>query len=122
MRGPLASASGIPVRLSGRAAHGAECQMGGLTRILHSGKPDELMAEIPTVVVEPLPDKDNLDAVSLNDILGDPLISECWEFNYLHDIGFLMAAFDPEVRHLVSVHVVHGFWKQEDPNRLMLVV
>ena len=33
--------------------------MGGFTRILHSGKPDDLMAEIPTVVVEPLPDKEN---------------------------------------------------------------
>ena len=38
---------------------GADCQMGGFTRILHSGKPDDLMAEIPTVVVEPLPDKEN---------------------------------------------------------------
>lgn len=38
---------------------GADCQMGGFTRILHSGKPDDLMSEIPTVVVEPLPDKEN---------------------------------------------------------------
>ena len=29
--------------------------MGGFTRILHSGKPDDLMDEIPTVVVDPLP-------------------------------------------------------------------
>jgi hypothetical protein len=33
--------------------------MGGFTRILHSGEPDELMDEIPTHVVEPLQDKDN---------------------------------------------------------------
>jgi len=33
--------------------------MGGFTRILHSGRPDELMDEIPTVVVDPLPDKEN---------------------------------------------------------------
>jgi hydroxyproline O-arabinosyltransferase len=31
------------------------CEMGGFTRILHSGKPDDLMEEIPTFVVEPLP-------------------------------------------------------------------
>lgn len=30
-------------------------EMGGFTRILHSGKPDNLMDEIPTVVVNPLP-------------------------------------------------------------------
>ncbi|KAF7836210.1 hydroxyproline O-arabinosyltransferase 3-like [Senna tora] len=30
-------------------------EMGGFTRILHSGNPDNLMDEIPTVVVKPLP-------------------------------------------------------------------
>lgn len=30
-------------------------EMGGFTRILHSGKPDNLMDEIPTTVVDPLP-------------------------------------------------------------------
>jgi hydroxyproline O-arabinosyltransferase len=29
--------------------------MGGFTRVLHSGKPDALMDEIPTFVVDPLP-------------------------------------------------------------------
>lgn len=64
----------------------------------------------------------NKDAVTLKDLLGDPLISECWEFNFLHNIHFLMDAFDPDTRHLVKVHVVHGFWKREDPNRLTLMV
>lgn len=30
-------------------------EMGGFTRVLHSGNPDNLMDEIPTVVVDPLP-------------------------------------------------------------------
>lgn len=30
-------------------------EMGGFTRILHSGHPDNLMDEIPTLVVDPLP-------------------------------------------------------------------
>lgn len=72
--------------------------------------------------IRDLPDDQNRDAVTLKDLLGDPLISECWEFNYLHDIHFLMDGFDSDVKHLVKVHVVHGFWKQEDPNRLALVV
>ena len=29
--------------------------MGGFTRILHSGKPDQFMDEIPTFVAQPLP-------------------------------------------------------------------
>jgi hypothetical protein len=37
--------------------------MGGFTRILHSGKPDGLMDEIPTMVVDPLPEgKDKVRA------------------------------------------------------------
>lgn len=38
-------------------------EMGGFTRVLHSGSPDKLMDEIPTVVVDPLPP--GLDQVSL---------------------------------------------------------
>lgn len=34
--------------------------------------------------------RENLDAVQLKDILGDPLIKECWNFNYLFDIDFVM--------------------------------
>lgn len=72
--------------------------------------------------VQDLPDAANTDAVTLRDLLGDPLIAECWEFNYLHDIDFLMAAFDEDVRDLVQVHLIHGFWKKEDTSRLMLQV
>ncbi|KAF4979872.1 hypothetical protein FZEAL_4006 [Fusarium zealandicum] len=70
--------------------------------------------------IQDLGEDDNRDAVTLNDLLGDPLISECWEFNFLHNIPFLMNAFDPDTRHLVKVHVVHGFWKREDDNRIAL--
>ncbi|KAL2143997.1 hypothetical protein VTI28DRAFT_9749 [Corynascus sepedonium] len=70
--------------------------------------------------IQDLPNEFNKGTVTLKGILGDPLIAECWEFNYLHDIDFLMTAFDSDVRHLVKVHVVHGFWKREDPNRLEL--
>lgn len=38
--------------------------MGGFTRVLHSGKPDNLMEEIPTFVVDPLPE--GLDRVSIS--------------------------------------------------------
>lgn len=37
-----------------KAAQGPEGQMGGFTRVLHEGRPDELMSEIPTCVVDRL--------------------------------------------------------------------
>lgn len=72
--------------------------------------------------IRDLPAAANTDAVTLRDLLGDPLIAECWQFNYLHDIDFLLSHFDEDTRHLVQVHVVHGFWKREDTGRLMLQV
>jgi tyrosyl-DNA phosphodiesterase-1 len=32
----------------------------------------------------------NVDAVQLKDILGDPMIKECWNFNFLFDLDFVM--------------------------------
>ncbi|KAI0861681.1 tyrosyl-DNA phosphodiesterase [Xylaria cubensis] len=70
--------------------------------------------------IRDLSDALNIDAVSLNDLIGDPLIAELWDFNYLHDIEFLMGHLDEDTRALTKVHVVHGFWKREDSNRLLL--
>lgn len=72
--------------------------------------------------IQDLPETANKDAISLRDLLGDPLIAECWEFNYLHDIDFLMSAFDQDVRDSVQVHLIHGFWKREDESGLALKV
>ncbi|EGX92952.1 tyrosyl-DNA phosphodiesterase [Cordyceps militaris CM01] len=71
--------------------------------------------------IRDLDEESNQDAITLTDLLGDPLISECWNFNYQHDIPFLMGTFDRDIRAHVQVHVVHGFWKREDGNRLRLV-
>lgn len=39
-----------------RRRQGRGGEMGGFTRILHSGKPDEFIDEIPTFVADPLPE------------------------------------------------------------------
>lgn len=64
----------------------------------------------------------NLDTMKLRDILGDPMIRECWQFNYMFDVDFLMNQFDEDVRRLVTVKLVHGSWKKESPNRIMIDV
>lgn len=88
------------------------------------GNPKSKMVKSPfqLTTIEDLPASSNVDTVSLKDLLSDPLISECWEFNYLHDLEFLMGKFDEDVRSLVKVNVVHGFWKREDQSRLKLIV
>ncbi|KAI9798792.1 MAG: hypothetical protein M1833_004623 [Piccolia ochrophora] len=71
--------------------------------------------------IQDLSATNNVDTLTLEDILGDPLIKECWQFNYLFDLDFVMQAFDEDVRDLVSVNVVHGFWKTEDGQRRRMV-
>ncbi|KAK4221745.1 tyrosyl-DNA phosphodiesterase I [Podospora fimiseda] len=85
-----------------------------------SSLPQVIKSPFQLTKIRDLPPELNKDTVALKDLLGDPLISECWEFNYIHDIDFLMSHFDQDVRQLVKVHVVHGFWKKEDPSRLQL--
>ncbi|KAJ6179646.1 hypothetical protein N7519_010107 [Penicillium mononematosum] len=68
--------------------------------------------------IRDLPEGNNVDTIRLRDILGDPMIRECWQFNYLFDVDFLMSQFDEDVRGLVQVKVVHGSWRREDTNRI----
>lgn len=72
--------------------------------------------------IRDLPEEVNKDTVSIQDLLGDPLIRECWQFNFLHDIPFVMNAFDESIKHLIKLHVVHGFWKRSDLSRIVLSV
>ncbi|CAG7991083.1 unnamed protein product [Penicillium nalgiovense] len=68
--------------------------------------------------IRDLPEGNNVDTIRLRDILGDPMIRECWQFNYLFDVDFLMSQFDEDVQGLVQVKVVHGSWRREDTNRI----
>ncbi|KAF9694057.1 hypothetical protein EKO04_007814 [Ascochyta lentis] len=63
----------------------------------------------------------NVDTVELKEILGDPLIKECWNFNFLFDLGFVMQQFDEDVRDIVKVKIIHGFWKRDDERRINLM-
>lgn len=62
-RGPgpslsLTAAAITPIRykkVKAQCEKEGACEMGGFTRLLHSGTPDDLMDELPTVVVDPLP-------------------------------------------------------------------
>jgi len=40
--------------------------------------------------IRDLPNEQNVDTVALEDILGDVMIKECWNFNFLFDIDWVM--------------------------------
>lgn len=49
-----------------------------------------LPSPVQLTCIRDLPPSSNVDTVGLREILGDPMIRECWQFNYLFDIDFLM--------------------------------
>lgn len=64
----------------------------------------------------------NEGCVKLRDILGDPMIKECWQFNYLFDVDYIMGQFDRDVKDLIQLKIIHGSWKKEAPNRIAIDV
>ncbi|MCJ1312929.1 hypothetical protein MMC25_006605 [Agyrium rufum] len=70
--------------------------------------------------VHALTPSNNIDCVRLEELLHNPLIKECWAFNYLFDVGFLLGHFDLDVQDLVQLRIVHGFWKKDDPNKALI--
>ena len=64
--------------------------------------------------IRDLPPAHNVDAISLHDILGHPLITECWQFNFLLSIPFILEHFDHDTRPHINLKIVHGFWRNDD--------
>jgi hypothetical protein len=66
---------------------------------LPDASPHEEARTLPSPVhltrIHDLPDSSNVDTVGLHDLLGDPLIKECWNFNYLFDLNFVMQVISP---------------------------
>lgn len=71
--------------------------------------------------IRDFPEQHNIDTITLHDILRDPMIKQCWQFNFLFDIDFIMGALDPDVAAIVRMKIVHGFWKADDERRLRLL-
>ncbi|RAO70129.1 uncharacterized protein BHQ10_006141 [Talaromyces amestolkiae] len=85
-------------------------------------QPRIIRSPIQLTHIRDLPADKNIDTIQLHDILGDPMIRECWQFNYCFDIDFLMDQFDQDVKDLVQVKIVHGSWKQDSANRIRIDV
>ncbi|KAF2705657.1 phospholipase D/nuclease [Pleomassaria siparia CBS 279.74] len=80
-----------------------------------------IASPIQLTSIKDLAREQNADAVGLGDILGDPMIKECWNFNYLFDVEFVVNKLDADVRNLVMMKIIHGFWKREDERRIELL-
>jgi tyrosyl-DNA phosphodiesterase-1 len=49
-----------------------------------------LSSPIQLTRIRDLPASSNVDTVGLDDLLGDPMIKELWNFNFLFDLDFVM--------------------------------
>ena len=53
-------------------------------------RPKVVPSPVQLNFIEELRAISNVDTISLGSILGDPMIKECWLFNYLFDMDFVM--------------------------------
>ncbi|CAO2652896.1 Nn.00g023070.m01.CDS01 [Neocucurbitaria sp. VM-36] len=104
-----------PVSTTSDANQNAEIGRGG-----HDGT-KFVPSPIKLTRIEDLGPHQNVDAVGLKEILADPMIKECWNFNFLFDLDFVMQQFDIDVRDMIKVKIVHGFWKRDDERRIALL-
>lgn len=116
-----------PCTRQSQPAEDAQCQ--SASQIPHQETkpcptPETIRSPISLTHIRDLPGSsaNNVETVQLRDLLGDPMIRECWQFNYLFDVDYLMDQFDEDVRDLVIVRVVHGSWKREASNRIRIDV
>ncbi|KAL5117111.1 hypothetical protein ACEQ8H_004936 [Pleosporales sp. CAS-2024a] len=63
----------------------------------------------------------NVDTISLKDVLGNPMIKELWNFNFLFDVDFVMEQLDEDTRDIVKVKLIHGFWRNDDERRIAML-
>ena len=70
--------------------------MGKFTRVLHSGKGDHLMVEIPTFVVDPLPE--GLDQVRFSIFT--------FSFAFLYSSAFILVHVDFQVKIIVNLNLL----------------
>jgi tyrosyl-DNA phosphodiesterase-1 len=84
---------------------------------LNSGERQLIPSPFQLTKIQDLPNAENIDTVTLHDLLGNPLIREAWIFNYVFDVDWTMLHFDPDIRSDVSVKIIHGSWKNEDQNK-----
>lgn len=87
---------------------------------VHSNTINMIPSPVQLISIKDLPATTNTDTISLQEILGNPLIRECWIFNFLFDVDFVMQQFDEDTRDLVKVKLVHGSWKNGDSNRMRI--
>ncbi|KAK6523579.1 hypothetical protein TWF281_001560 [Arthrobotrys megalospora] len=64
-----------------------------------------------------LPANKNIDAITISDILGSPLIREIWSFNFMHDLEWMVSHLDEDVAKQIKIKIIHGNWRKDDASR-----
>ena len=77
-----------------KAANQSPAQQTGDNKRVEEGVAGDSTRYVPSpfqlTKIRDLAAHQNVDTVGLKDILGDPLIKECWNFNFLFDLDFVM--------------------------------
>jgi len=67
--------------------------------------------------IKDLPDSENVDAISIREVLSPSTLTEIWSFNFMTEMSWLRDLLGKENDSRIKVRIVHGHWRQEDESR-----
>ena len=71
--------------------------------------------------VTDLPDSENVDTVTLKEILSPPsTLDEVWSFNFMTNMSWFRDHIGEQDKDRVKIRVVHGYWRREDESRKVM--
>ena len=79
-----------------------------------------LRSPIRLYSIKDLPDSENVDAVSIREVLAPSTLKEMWSFNFMTDMRWLRDLLGKENESRIEVTIVHGYWRQEDESRKLM--
>src|SRR5271170_6667056 len=70
--------------------------------------------------IKDLPDSENIDAISIREVLCASTLTEMWSFNFMTNMPWLRDLLGKENESRIKIRIVHGYWRQEDESRKLM--
>jgi len=70
--------------------------------------------------IKDLPDSENVDTITIREVLSPATLTEIWSFNFMTHMPWLRDLLGKENKSRIKIRIVHGYWRQEDESRKLM--
>jgi tyrosyl-DNA phosphodiesterase 1 len=79
-----------------------------------------IRSPIRLYTIKDLPDSENVDTITIREVLSPSTLTEMWSFNFMHNMAWLRDLLGKENESRIKVRIVHGYWRQEDESQKLM--